>query len=73
MARDRPASPWFAFAAGAAAMLALALLGWAWMHRQGAADLARVAAEATEVAPNLDLPPMPDAPRLPDPPIPRPK
>jgi hypothetical protein len=73
MARDRPASPWIAFAAGAAAMLAVALLTWAWLHRQAGADLARAAMSASRVAPDFGIPPMPDAPRIPDAPLPRPK
>jgi hypothetical protein len=54
-------------------MLTLALATWAWMLRQAGADLARAALNATQVAPNFDVPTLPDAPRIPDTPLPRPK
>ncbi|MEW5684180.1 MAG: hypothetical protein AB1942_04610 [Pseudomonadota bacterium] len=73
MAQPRQTSPWIAFVAGAVAMLAVALLAWAWMQRQAGLDLARTVVDAADVAPDLSLPPMPDAPRLPDAPVPQPR
>lgn len=73
MAQPRGSISWITFAAGAVAMLAVALAVWAWMQRQDAAKLVRAAASATAVAPDLSLPPMPDAPRIPDAPVPRPR
>ena len=75
MARDLHdrRSSWIAFAAGAVAMLALALLVWVWRARDDGAALARTAAAATAVLPDVARPTLPDAPRLPDAPIPVPK
>ena len=73
MAEPRRTSPWIAFAAGAVAMLAIALLVFTWMQRRSAAEVAKAAVNATAVVPDLDLPSMPDAPRIPDAPMPRPR
>ena len=64
---------WIAFAAGAVAMLAVALLVWAWQGRDEASDLARAAAAASRAVPAIPRPSLPDAPRIPDAPVPVPK
>ena len=69
----RSTNPWMAFAAGAVAMLAIALLVFAWQGRDEATDAARTAAAAAKALPDLERPRLPDAPRIPDAPIPRPK
>ena len=66
-------TPWAAFAAGAVAMLAVALLVFAWMGRDEVTDVAKTAAAAARAIPDLEPPRMPDAPRIPDNPAPRPK
>jgi hypothetical protein len=70
---ERGTPSWIAFAAGAVAMLALALLVWAWQGRDDGVDLARTAAAATQAIPDLKPPSLPDAPRIPDAPLPIPK
>jgi hypothetical protein len=70
---ERPANPWIAFAAGAVAVLAVALVYFAWQARTDAADVARTAVAATKVLPDVEPPRLPDAPRIPDVPVPRPK
>ena len=62
-----------AFAAGAVAMLAIALLVFAWQGRDEATDVAKTAAAAAKVIPDLEPPRLPDAPRIPDTPVPRPQ
>ena len=69
----RQTSPWVAFAAGAVAALAIALLLFAWQGRDDAGDLAKTAAAAARAAPTIEPPRLPEAPRIPDNPIPRPK
>jgi uncharacterized membrane protein YqjE len=71
--RDRGANPWIAFAAGAVAVLALALVFYAWQLRHAARDVARTAVAATKALPELERPTLPEAPRMPDVPVPRPK
>ncbi|HEY0651062.1 hypothetical protein [Phenylobacterium sp.] len=66
-------SPWAAFAAGAVAILAIALLIFAWMGRDEATEVAKTAAAAARVIPDLEPPRIPEAPRIPDNPMPRPK
>lgn len=70
---DRRTSPWIAFAAGAVAMLVVALLAFVWLGRGEVGDMAKTAAAAAKVVPDLEPPPLPDAPRIPDVPVPRPK
>jgi len=70
---ERPINPWMAFAAGAVAMLAIALLIFAWMARNDAVEVAKTAVAATRVIPDVEPPRLPDAPRIPDAPIPVPK
>jgi hypothetical protein len=70
---ERRTSPWIAFAAGAVAMLALALAYAAWESRDTAQGLVRAAAGAAQALPEVPRPTMPDAPRLPDAPTPIPK
>ena len=70
---ERPINPWMAFAAGAVAMLAIALLVFAWQGRDDAADVAKTAIEAAKAIPDLERPRLPDAPRIPDTPVPRPQ
>jgi hypothetical protein len=70
---ERNTPSWMAFAAGAVAMLAIALLVFAWQGRNEAADVAKTAVEAAKAIPDLEPPRLPDAPRIPDAPVPRPK
>lgn len=70
---ERSSSLWIAFAAGAVAMLALALLWFAWQGRDDAARLGRAAIAAARALPELRRPHLPDAPRIPDAPVPHPK
>ncbi len=70
---QREARPWIAFAAGAVAMLALALLWFAWMGRDEAELVARAAVAVAEDTPELPRPQLPQAPRIPDAPTPMPK
>lgn len=70
---ERRTSPWVAFAAGAVAMLALALAGYAWLSGDEATDAVRAAAEAADSVPSLPAPRLPDAPRIPDAPVPTPR
>jgi len=70
---ERPINPWMAFAAGAVAMLAIALLIFAWMARNDAVEVAKTAVAAANVIPDVEPPKLPDAPRIPDAPIPVPK
>lgn len=70
---ERGTPSWIAFAAGAVAMLALALMVWLWQGRDEGVELARTAAAAADAVPDLRRPSLPDAPRLPDAPIPVPK
>ena len=70
---ERRTRPWIAFAAGAVAMLAIALLIFAWQGRHEAAEVAKTAVAATKVIPDVERPKLPDAPRIPDAPIPVPK
>lgn len=73
MASHRAPDTWIAFLAGGVAVLALALIFYAWQVRHDAGDLARTAVAATKALPGLERPRLPDAPRIPDAPIPRPK
>jgi len=70
---ERSTSPWLAFVAGAVAMLAIALLAFAWLSRGDAGEAAKTAVAATQAIPDLKPPRLPDAPRIPDAPIPQPK
>jgi hypothetical protein len=71
--QNRP-SPWLAFAAGAVAMLILAVIWGAWLSRAGAGRVVRAAAEATTDLPLFKTPHLPQSPpRLPDAPVPQPK
>jgi hypothetical protein len=70
---ERPINPWMAFAAGAVAMLAIALLVFAWQGRDDATDVAKTAVEAARAIPDIEPPRLPDAPRIPDTPVPRPQ
>ena len=70
---ERPINPWMAFAAGAVAMLAIALLVFAWQGRDDAVDVAKTAVDAAQAIPDLEPPRLPDAPRIPDTPVPRPQ
>jgi len=72
-ASDRNIRPWAAFLAGAAAMLALALVWAAWSAREPVGHAARLAAAVAGHAPRLPIPRLPDAPRLPAAPTPTPK
>lgn len=69
---ERRISPWIAFAAGAVAMLAVALLWYAWQGRDDAGRAAEAAIRAAEL-PRIKPPRLPDAPRIPDTPVPAPK
>jgi hypothetical protein len=69
---ERRTSPWVAFAAGAVAMLALALAWYAWQGRDDAGEAAAVAVRAADGV-KVSPPRLPDAPRIPDAPIPLPK
>lgn len=69
----RETSPWIAFAAGAVAMLALALLVFAWQAQDEGVDAVRTAEAAARAIPDLEPPKLPEAPRIPDNPMPRPK
>jgi hypothetical protein len=70
---ERRTSPWVAFAAGAVAMLAVALIWFAWMSRDEAGKAALLAAKAATAMPEVSRPRLPDAPRIPDAPVPVPK
>ena len=70
---ERPTTLWAAFAAGAVAMLAVALLAFAWQARDDAGEVAKTAAAAARAIPDLEPPRLPEAPRIPDNPVPRPK
>jgi hypothetical protein len=70
---ERRTSPWIAFVAGAVAMLAVALLWYAWQGRDDATTAADSAIRAADAIPQMEPPRLPDAPRLPDVPIPVPK
>ena len=70
---ERGTPSWIAFAAGAVAMLAVALLVWLWRGRDYGAELVRTAAAAADVVPDIRRPALPDAPRMPDAPLPVPK
>ena len=70
---ERPINPWMAFAAGAVAMLAIALLVFAWQGRDDAVDVAKTAVDAAQAIADLEPPRLPDAPRIPDTPVPRPQ
>ena len=72
MAERRP-NPWIAFAAGAVAMLALALIWYAWQGRDAAGRAAEAALRAADSLPAIAPPRLPDAPRIPDAPVPVPK
>ena len=69
----RQTTPWVAFAAGAVAMLVLALLLFAWQSRDDAGEVAKAAAAAAKAIPAVEPPRMPEAPHIPDNPVPRPK
>lgn len=69
----RQTTPWTAFAAGAVAMLAIALLVYAWQARDEGVDAVRTAAAVAQVIPDIEPPKLPEAPRMPDNPMPRPK
>ncbi len=70
---ERPINPWMAFAAGAVALLAIALLVFAWQGGDDATDVAKTAVAAARAIPDLAPPRLPDAPRIPDTPVPRPQ
>jgi len=70
---ERRASPWIAFVAGAVAMLAVALLWFAWQGRDDAGKAAGAAIRAADAMPAIEPPRLPDAPRIPDAPVPVPK
>ena len=70
---ERRTSPWITFAAGAVALLALALVWWLWQGRDDAGEALRSASEAADVVPEIGPPQIPDAPRIPDAPVPRPR
>ena len=70
---ERRTSPWIAFVAGAVAMLAVALLWYAWQGRDDAGKTASAAIQAAKSIPQIEPPRLPDAPRIPDAPIPVPK
>jgi hypothetical protein len=70
---ERRINPWIAFAAGAVAMLALALIWYAWQGRDDAGRAAEAALKAADSLPAIAPPPLPDAPRIPDAPVPVPK
>jgi hypothetical protein len=70
---ERRTSPWIAFVAGAVAMLAVALLWYAWQGTDDASKTASAAIRAAEGIPQIKPPRMPEAPRIPDAPIPIPK
>jgi hypothetical protein len=70
---ERPTTPWIAFLAGAVAMLAIALLWFAWQGRDEAAVAAKAAAVAMWSVPELKRPRLPEAPHIPDNPVPRPE
>ena len=70
---ERRTSPWIAFVAGAVAMLAVALLWYAWQGRDDASRTASAAIRAAEGIPQIEPPRLPDAPRIPDAPVPVPK
>ena len=62
-----------AFAAGAVAMLVLALAWFVLQGRDEAALLAKATGAAVRSLPELRPPRVPEAPRIPDNPVPRPK
>lgn len=70
---ERRTSPWIAFAAGAVAMLALALVWWLWQGRDDAARAVSTASGTVDIVPEIGPPQIPDAPRIPDAPVPRPR
>jgi hypothetical protein len=70
---ERRTSRWVAFVAGAVAMLALALMWFAWISRDEAGKAAQLAAEAASGMPEVARPRLPDAPRIPDAPVPTPR
>ena len=70
---ERPTRPWIAFAAGAVATSAAALLIFAWLARYDATEAARTAVAAARAVPDLEPPRLPDAPRIPDAPVPQPR
>lgn len=71
---DHRPNPWAAFAAGAVAMLALALIWAAWFGgRMATGSLLDTAAGVAARTPHLPIPRLPQAPRLPDAPTPMPK
>lgn len=70
---ERQTPPWIAFAAGAVAMLAVALLAFAWFTRIEAGHAAKAAVAAAKVIPDVAPPRLPEAPRIPDAPLPIPK
>jgi hypothetical protein len=70
---ERRTNPWVAFVAGAVAMLAVALLWYAWQGRDDATEAAEAAIRAADSMPAIEPPRLPDAPRIPDAPIPIPK
>ncbi|HEX7886418.1 MAG TPA: hypothetical protein VF474_10615 [Phenylobacterium sp.] len=69
----RRTSPWIAFVAGAVAMLAVALLWYAWQGRDDAGKAAGAAQRAADSLPVIAPPKVPDAPGIPDVPVPVPK
>jgi len=70
---ERRTTPWIAFLAGAVAMLAVALIWYAWQGRDDATRAADAAIRAADGLPSLKPPRLPDAPRIPDAPVPVPK
>ena len=70
---ERRTNPWIAFAAGAVAMLAIALLFFAWQGRDDATEAAKRAAAAARAIPEIEPPKLPAAPRIPDAPVPVPR
>jgi hypothetical protein len=64
---------WVAFAAGAAVMLVLGLLVFAWTSQEPVRSALRTLGVAARVLPDLGWPQPPSAPRLPDAPTPRPR
>jgi hypothetical protein len=70
---ERRPTPWIAFAAGAVAMLALALLWFAWMSRDETGEVLGAAAAVADRVPDVVPPTLPQAPHIPDAPKPIPK